>query len=696
MAIVAAGGAIALFILILLAKSAHKIGPSEVGLVTKNFGRKLPEGSLIARNGEAGYQPDLLMPGWRLKLWPIYKVTRYPWVQIPPGGIGVVIAQVGAPLEPGAKSAHYSSALGDFSNLRQFLDNGGQHGVQRPVLQPGVTLPIHPIAFIVATRGETFGVPVSDSTMDMINALTPGDLSVTYISTRSGQGREAIDVIGVVTTLDGPPLPSGDIAGRIGGFEDVTQAEQADTATNEIIQLLLGNKNDKHNNYQDFQAFLDAGGCIGLQHDPLLYGAYLLNPFLVRVEIVPMLVVNQGEVAVIKSYVGLPTMDTSGEDYRFGSIVAPGHRGIWSDPLRTGKFPLNPRIYTPLVVPTSILTLNWAAETSEAHDLDARLSSIDAKSKEAFNFKIDLQVQIHVPDTKAPKVIGMVGTMQNLVNEVLQSAVGNYFRNTVQSLAATEFIQGRDTVQQAAETYVTEYLRRYDVEVRGVYIQDVVFPQELVDVLTRREIASQEKATYAAQQDAQQARIALEAQRGEADMQQDLAKSRVSVQINKSNAEAAVAAADGNASVTRMTAQAEADKISALGKANAGAAEALGLANAKSTEAMGMANAKSAEALGLANAQSYTAQKEAIGAEQTAVVAIVEEVAKHGLKITPDVLVGTGGDGQGIGALTSLIQLALTKQVSPVAAHALASVGTNGSATKDRTGDDSRGTDAES
>jgi hypothetical protein len=234
------------------------------------------------------------------------------------------------------------------------------------------------------------------------------------------------------------------------------------------------------------------------------------------------------------------------------------------------------------------------------------------------------------------------------------------------------------------------------VEVRGVYIQDVVFPQELVDVLTRREIASQEKATYAAQQDAQQARIALEAQRGEADMQQDLAKSRVSVQINKSNAEAAVAAADGNASVTRMTAQAEADKISALGKANAGAAEALGLANAKSTEAMGMANAKSAEALGLANAQSYTAQKEAIGAEQTAVVAIVEEVAKHGLKITPDVLVGTGGDGQGIGALTSLIQLALTKQVSPVAAHALASVGTNGSATKDRTGDDSRGTDAES
>ena len=107
--------------------------------------------------------------------------------------------------------------------------------------------------------------------------------------------------------------------------------------------MLLGSKNNLHNNYQDFQAFLDHGGKIGLQHDPLLYGAYLLNPFLVRVEMVPMLVVNQGEVAVIKAFVGLPTHDTSGAEFKFGSIVRPGHRGIWQEPLRTGKYPINPR-----------------------------------------------------------------------------------------------------------------------------------------------------------------------------------------------------------------------------------------------------------------------------------------------------------------------------------------------------------------
>jgi hypothetical protein len=69
----------------------------------------------------------------------------------------------------------------------------------------------------------------------------------------------------------------------------------------------LSVKNDVHNNYQDFQRFLDNGGRIGLQHDPLLYGAYNLNPFLVAVEMMPMLVVQQGQVAVMKAYVGLAT-----------------------------------------------------------------------------------------------------------------------------------------------------------------------------------------------------------------------------------------------------------------------------------------------------------------------------------------------------------------------------------------------------
>ncbi len=59
------------------------------------------------------------------------------------------------------------------------------------------------------------------------------------------------------------------------------------------------------------------------------------------------------------------------------------------------------------MVPTAILTLNWAEAASQAHNLDKQLKPIVAKSKEGFIFNIDLQVQIHVSDKLAPKVISM-------------------------------------------------------------------------------------------------------------------------------------------------------------------------------------------------------------------------------------------------------------------------------------------------
>src|SRR5260370_42170435 len=201
-----------------------------------------------------------------------------------------------------------------------------------------------------------------------------------------------------------------------------------------------------------------------------------------------MLVVNQGEVAVIKGYVGLPPLDTSGPEFKFGSIVQPGHRGIWREALRTGKYPLTPRIYAAEKVPTFILTLNWAQANAVAHNLDAQLSPIEGKSREGFIFKIDLQVQIHVPDTKAPKVISMVGSMQNLVNEVLQPAVGSHFRNTLQALEAVRFIETRHQVQAAAFDAISRYLAAYEVETRGVYIHDVTLSEDIVRPLARRDI----------------------------------------------------------------------------------------------------------------------------------------------------------------------------------------------------------------
>jgi uncharacterized membrane protein YqiK len=638
--VVTAVAFVLLVVVVAALRSFHSIGPAEVGLVAKRLGVRSKGDQLVALKGEAGYQADLLMPGLRFKLWPVFKVERHPWVQVPPGDIGLVIAQVGAALPTGAKSAVHRPEFGSFADVRAFLANGGQRGVQRPVLPPGTTAPIHPVGFVVLTSAATFGKVVSKSTQAAIAQVDPNVLKVVHITPQGDR-----DVVGVVTTLEGPP--SGDIASRIGGFADVTAMEASEDASPvRVIQAVLRSKNDLHDNYQDYQAFLSNGGCIGLQHDPLLYGSYLLNPFLVRVELREMLVVRQGEVAVIKSYVGLPTEDTSGEEFKFGSIVSPGHQGIWSEPLRTGKYTLNPRIYEAEIVPTSILTLNWSHATSEAHNLDARLAPIDAKSKEAFTFSIDLQVQIHVPDTRAPKVISMVGTMANLVNEVLQSAVGNYFRNKLQTLGATEFIEKRDEVQSAAEGYIQTYLSRYEVETRGVYIQDVIFPADLVEVLTSREIAAQERATFAQQRAAQEARVSLEQQRGVADMQAELAQANVSVDIERSRASAASARAEGEAAVITTTGAAEATRTRAIGEASAAAEEALGLARAT----------------------GFDAQRRAIGAEQTALVAALREVGNGHVKIVPDIQVG--GDGGVLGGVGALLMRNLAADANSGNGHA--------------------------
>jgi len=625
------GWVIVFAVFILVLPSLRIVGPTEVGLITKRFGLKsLPDDNPIAFEGEAGYQADLLMPGWHWKFWMIYKVDKFPWIEVPAGEIGVVVAQVGRPLPIGAKSAIYNPIFGNFTDLRNFVENGGQKGVQRPVLPPGTIMPIHPVGFLVITKRNIYGLPVIpelrnfNGVLSPVNfGLDPSRLELVRIQPMNvGTERKIIDMVGIVTTYEGDPLPEGDIAGRLGGFSDIAKQELEPGVTDTtLIETMLGSKNALHNNYQDYQAFLDHGGKIGLQHDPLLYGAFALNPFLVSVELVPMLVVEQGQVAVVKAYVGLATVDISGPDFKFGSLVRPGHRGIWQEPLRTGKYPINPRCYQAEIVPTLILTLNWAEVISEAHRLDTRLESVTAKSREGFVFTLDLQVQIHVPDAKAPKVISSVGTMQNLVDDVLQAVVGNYFRNKLQSMPAVDFIQTRDTVQHEAYELISDQIAQYQVETKGVFIQDVILPPTLVEVLTEREIANQQIETIKKQRSAQEERISMEQSKGTADMQSDLAKSQVNVSIFTNQADARKAQADGEATFIRETGRAKGAEV---------------------------------EAVGLARATAYEAQVKALGQTPTALVNAINALAEKQVKIVPDILV-TGGGGAMEGLAGSLM-----------------------------------------
>ena len=110
----------------------------------------------------------------------------------------------------------------------------------------------------------------------------------------------------------------------------------------------------------------------------------------------------------------------------------------------------------------------------------------------------------------APRVISRVGSMQNLVDHVLQPTVGNYFRNSAQEVTVLEFLSARSERQREAFENIKKAIEAYDVECIDTLIGDIVPPAELMKTQTDRKIADELERTYDAQREAQVKRQALE------------------------------------------------------------------------------------------------------------------------------------------------------------------------------------------
>jgi len=367
------------------------IREDESGLVIKRFGPSLPSGAIIALKGEAGYQARLLSPGWHFGLWRWrYKVEKVPVIVVQPGEIALVVAADGAPI-PSERVLAHEVACDNFQDAETFLQNGGERGRQIAFLTAG-TYRINPALFEVVTTATAEE-----------HDIDPADLRVYEVP---------IDRIGIVTMRDGRPIPAGDLAGSV----------------------VAG-----HDSFQRGQAFMNAGGFRGLQEEVLMPGSWNLNPWLTKVEQTPLTEIPIGYVGVVVSYVGREHVDVSGEGFMHGDLVERGRKGVWVEPLLPGKHPINVRVMKVELVPTTNIVLNWAQRT-EAHHYDERLSSIIVRSKDGFSFSLDVSQIIHIGMRNAPRVISRVGSMQNLVDHVLQPTVGNYFRNSAQQVTVLDFL----------------------------------------------------------------------------------------------------------------------------------------------------------------------------------------------------------------------------------------------------------------
>jgi len=492
------------------------IGEREVGIVTKKFSAKsLSAGRLIALNGEAGLQADTLPPGWHFGYFPWqYNVQKESVVIIPQDEIGLIIANDGASIPPNRILGKVVESQ-NFQNARKFLTNGGEKGRQLAILTTG-TYRINTALFTIITSPNA-----------KAHGMTQEQLRVYSIQP---------DRVGIIATLDGTPIEGGEIAGPV----------------------ISG-----HENFQNAQIFINAGGRRGLQEQVMLSGSWNLNPWFVQIEQVKMTEVPIGYVGVVISYVGKSEGDISGDAFTHGNLVKRGDKGVWIESLQAGKHPLNTKIMKVELVPTTNIVLNFTARFQGEHGYDSSLSALKLLSFDGFSFELEVFQVIHVGSMDAPKVISRLGSMQNLVDQVLRPIVGNYFRNSAQEYTILDFLTARSDRQAEAAEYVRQALRAYDVQAVDTLIGLISPPLELMQTLTERKIAEEQEKTYMTQRTAEIQRQELVRETALANIQKEVVTAEQGVNIAKLQAAAAIEKANGEAESIRLTGEAKADAYKA-------------------------------------------------------------------------------------------------------------------------------------
>jgi len=547
------------------------IPDDSIGVVTKKFAlfgaTTLPDGKIIALHGEAGYQADTLAPGLYFAYWPWqYTIQTVKFLTIDPHRLGLLEATDGIPIPVGKVLGKHVDC-DSFQDARSFLLNGGQRGPQMDIIPPG-TYRINTALFKV-TIADALQVPQ--------------------------------DKVGIVTTFEGRSLSNGDIAGR------------------EIAG---------HSTFQDAHAFVEAGGFKGLQEQVMLAGTYYTNSLFMSVEATDLTNIPIGSVGVVVAYVGDPGEDTSGVAFTHGNIVKKGQKGVCGTPLDPGRYAINSRTHKVEVVPTTNIVLNWATGKSEAHQLDKNLSTIKVRSGDGFTFNLDVAQIIHVSRENAPKVIARFGNMTNLVTQVLEPTIGNYFRNSAQRSDGIDFLKSGSERQGEGASYIATALDKYNVQAVDTLIGDITPPEALMKTLTDRKVAEQSKVTFSIQQQAENQRQEFEQAFAEANTRGQVVAASRAAEVAKLAADATINRARGEAEAKTINAKADAEVVTIVGNATAGRTKAIGEAEA------GVLQMKVA----------------AVGAQYYALMNVVDELAKNKTQLVPQITVG-GGQGEQRGTL---------------------------------------------
>ena len=567
------------------------IANNRVGVVEKLWSLKgsVAEGRFLALNGEAGFQADLIRGGIHFGLWRWqYRIHKLSLVSVPQGKIGYVYARDGQPLEPSHTLAR-EVVCNNFQDARAFLVGEpagdvekeprlGQRGRQRPILREGLYA-INLALFVVITEDAVYRLDLQGQRELKTLVSWQTELSEVdgFDPVVIGKPIEApdpilpeklilVDSIGIVTVQDGPSLAPG-----------------------EIIAPAVGTDRDEkfyHNNFQDPEAFLKAGGRRGRQFVTLTDGTYFINRWFCTIEQIPKTVVPIGYVGVIVSYYGRTGLDVSGESFRHGERVGEGERGVLERPLGPGKYPFNTYAGNIILVPTTNFVLHWVTGQTETHRYDESLRSIDLVTKDAYEPNLPLSVVVHIDYLRAPSVIQRFGDVKKLITQTLDPMLSAFFRDVAHKKTMLQLLQERDDIQREAREELRRKFHEFDIECVDVLIGKPDTAEiggkieTLLEQLRIRQLSIEQIETYARQKAASEGLKTLHEAQAHASMQTQLTNSLVQVQIAENQGEASLARARKQAEEMVVTAEAESQQRVLAGRGEGSRVLQVGLSEA--------------------------------------------------------------------------------------------------------------------
>jgi uncharacterized membrane protein YqiK len=628
---------VVVIVVVFLVSGVRYIPATRIGIVEKRFGLGgSVRSGLIALRGEAGFQPRVLRAGLHWLMPVQYHVHRTPLVTIPQGKIGYVFARDGRPLES-MQALGANVEARNYEDVEEFLTKGGQRGPQRQVIREG-TYAINLAQFVVITETAVYYLPLGrdDKTLFLQMAMV--------IKEREGFEpvviRGADDTIGIVTVHDGPALPEGVIIAPVVGDAATMLNGEAAVAAREG----MGKGGGSHDNFQNPEAFLAAGGRRGRQLQVLVDGTYFVNRLFATVEFVKKTIVEVGFVGVVVSYTGEQGKDLSGAEYTHGELVETGRRGVWSAPLLPGKYAFNTYAGKVVMVPTTNFMLKWIRSEVGEHHFDQNLSEVSLITRDAFEPSLPLSVVVHIDYKKAPLVVQRFGDIRRLVEQTLDPMVAAYFKNVAQNRTLIQLLQDRSDIQRQAGEEMKAKFANYNLSLDevligtpkpGVSAANSSGGEKLTQILEQlraRQVAQEQIETYVQQERAAKQERELRQAEAIAAQQTRLTESEIAITVQSNQGKAEYQRALQQAAQVKAMAEADAARVKMMAEAEAEKNARVGVAQAIAVE----------EQVRAYGGPVYQLTQSVLGR-------FAEAIQQSKVDVVPKIVIGGGGHGNGDG-----------------------------------------------